>query len=188
MTVPEAKRQIIDLTTALLDAEYAASETLGAEDLEGGEDYYAFQIKRYTTILGQTPDEIHEIGLAEVARIRAEMMDIIESVEFDGDFDEFVEFLRTDPQFYAATPEELLKEAAWIAKRVDYAMPGFFGLLPRQPYGIVPVPDEIAPVRIASGARRPSSMKLTTSCARLGKTSSSQFDAEGDPRWRLNFE
>ncbi len=128
-----------------LESEYAASETVGAEELRGGDDYYAFQIKRYTTILGLTPDEIHEIGLGEVSRIRAEMMAIIEELEFDGDFDEFVEFLRTDPQFYAETAEDLLREAAWISKRIDYQMPGFFGHLPRQSYGVVPVPDEIAP-------------------------------------------
>ncbi len=128
-----------------LETEYAASETLGAEDLNGGDDYYAFQIRRYTTILELPPEEIHAIGLAEVSRIRAEMMQIIEELEFEGDFDDFVEFLRTDPQFYAETPEDLLKEAAWVAKRIDYRMPGFFGLLPRQSYGVVPVPDEIAP-------------------------------------------
>ena len=125
--------------------EYAASESLGAEQLSGGEDYYAFQIKRYTTIAGLSSQEIHETGLEEVARIKAEMMQIIDDVEFDGNFAEFAEFLRTDPQFYAQTSEQLLKEAAWIAKRIDYVMPGFFGHLPRQSYGIVPVPAEIAP-------------------------------------------
>lgn len=128
-----------------LGHEYTASESLGAEQLKGGKDYYAFQIRRYTTIGDTSSQEIHEIGLQEVARIKAEMMQIIEDLEFDGGFDEFAEFLRTDPQFYADTPEQLLKEAAWIAKRIDYVMPGFFGHLPRQPYGIVPVPDEIAP-------------------------------------------
>jgi len=124
---------------------YVASSSLGAEELNGGKDYYAFQIKRYTTIAGITSNEIHEIGLAEVARIKAEMMQIIKDLEFDGDFDDFAAFLRTDPQFYAQTPEQLLKEAAYIAKRVDYVMPGFFNKLPRQPYGVIPVPDEIAP-------------------------------------------
>lgn len=128
-----------------LEHRYAASSDIGAEQLNGGKEYYAFQIKRYTTIVGTTSSEIHEIGLGEVARIRAEMMQIIADLEFDGDFDDFAEFLRTDPQFYAKTPEELLKETAYTAKRVDYVMPGFFGKLPRQPYGIVPVPDEIAP-------------------------------------------
>ena len=128
-----------------LENSYAASESLGAEELVGGKDFYAFQIKRYTTILGTSSNEIHDIGLAEVARIKTEMLEIIAELEFDGDFDDFAEFLRTDPQFYASTPEQLLKEAAYIAKRVDYVMPGFFNKLPRQPYGIVPVPDEIAP-------------------------------------------
>ncbi len=128
-----------------LENDYAASDILGAEQLNGGKEFYAFQIKRYTTILGTTSNEIHEIGLTEVARIRGEMLQIIDELEFDGDFDDFTEFLRTDPQFYATTAEQLLKETAYTAKRIDYVMPGFFGLLPRQSYGVVPVPDEIAP-------------------------------------------
>jgi uncharacterized protein (DUF885 family) len=128
-----------------LENDYTASTTIGAEELQDGKAYYAFQIRRYTTIEGITSDDIHEIGLGEVARIKAEMMDIIAELEFEGGFDEFAEFLRTDPQFYASTPEELLKETAYTAKRVDYVMPGFFGKLPRQSYGVVPVPDEIAP-------------------------------------------
>ena len=125
--------------------EYHASTALGAEALNNGKAYYAFQIQRYTTIRELTSDEIHKIGLAEVARIKAEMMEIIASLDFDGDFDAFAEFLRTDPQFYAQTPDQLLKEAAFMAKRIDYLMPGYFGAFPRQSYGIVPVPDEIAP-------------------------------------------
>ena len=128
-----------------LTHEYQASETIGAEDLSEGKDYYAFNIKRYTTLTDTTPGEIHDIGLAEVKRIRTDMDAIIEELEFDGDFAAFGEFLRTDPQFYAKSKDELLKEAAYVAKRVDYVMPGYFGKLPRQPYGIVPVPDEIAP-------------------------------------------
>lgn len=128
-----------------LENDYQASETIGAEQLNDGEDYYAFQIRRYTTLLNTSADEIHQIGLDEVARIRSEMLEIIDELGFDGDLAEFAEFLRSDPQFYAATSEDLLKEAAFTAKRIDYVMPGFFGLLPRQPYGVVPVPDEIAP-------------------------------------------
>jgi len=128
-----------------LQNDYAASQTLGAQQLPNGEDFYAFQIKRYTTTTDTSPEQIHQIGLAEVARIKSEMQDIIRDVEFDGDFDEFAEFLRTDPQFYATSAEDLLKETAYTAKRIDYVMPGFFGLLPRQSYGVVPVPDEIAP-------------------------------------------
>jgi len=133
-----------ELATFLRD-EYKASETVGAADLDEGADYYAFNIKRYTTLTDASANEIHQIGLGEVKRIRAEMDAIISELKFDGDFASFGKFLRTDPQFYASSKEQLLKEAAYIAKRIDYVMPGYFGKLPRQPYGIVPVPDEIAP-------------------------------------------
>ncbi len=122
----------------------AASTTLGASQMNNGEAYYRHQIRRYVTT-DMAPDEIHQIGLAEVKRIKAEMQQIIDDLEFDGSFDDFTEFLRTDPQFYATSEQQLLKETAWIAKRIDYVMPGFFGKLPRLPYGVVPVPDEIAP-------------------------------------------
>lgn len=130
---------------AFFQDEYQASTSIGAEELSEGKDYYAFNIKRYTTLTDTTSDEIHQVGLGEVKRIRAEMEEIIAELEFDGDFADFGQFLRTDPQFYADSKETLLKETAYIAKRIDYKMPGFFGKLPRQPYGIVPVPDEIAP-------------------------------------------
>jgi uncharacterized protein (DUF885 family) len=128
-----------------LAEEYRATEHLGAEQLPNGKAYYAFQIQRYTTLLETTPAEIHNTGLAEVARIRREMDSIIADLEFAGDFAAFTEFLLTDPQFYAKTKDELLQRVAYTAKRVDYIMPGYFGRLPRQSYGIVPVPDEIAP-------------------------------------------
>ncbi|GMG86359.1 DUF885 domain-containing protein [Biformimicrobium ophioploci] len=122
----------------------AATDSLGAEQLPGGKDYYRHEIKQYVT-LDMDPAEIHKIGLAEVKRIRAEMDALIKESGFKGDFKAFTKFLRTDPQFYAKTAEELLKEAAYVAKQIDYVMPEFFGHLPRMPYGIVPVPDEIAP-------------------------------------------
>ena len=128
-----------------LRSEYRASETVGAEELGEGRDYYAFNIKRYTTLTDTTANEIHKIGLSEVKRIRKDMNAIIESLDFDGDFAAFGEFLRTDEQFYASSKEQLLREVSYVAKRIDYRMPGFFGKLPRQSYGIVPVPDEIAP-------------------------------------------
>jgi uncharacterized protein (DUF885 family) len=128
-----------------LDTEYDATDVIGAEQLTDGKAYYAFQIKRYTTIKGIGANDIHDIGLREVARIKAEMLEIIDELEFDGDFKAFAEFLRTDAQFYAGSAEDLLKEAAYTAKRIDYRMPGFFNILPRQSYGVVPVPDEIAP-------------------------------------------
>jgi uncharacterized protein (DUF885 family) len=123
----------------------AATATLGAEQLPDGEAYYAHQISSYATVTDKTSTDIHNIGLGEVARIRSEMDALIAELEFDGDFDAFTDFLRTDPQFYASSEEELLKEAAYTAKRIDYLMPGFFGKLPRLSYGVVPVPAEVAP-------------------------------------------
>ena len=123
----------------------AATTFLGAEQLPEGKAYYSYQIQTYTTLVGASADEIHQIGLAEVTRIRAEMDVIIEELDFQGDFEDFTHFLRTDEQFYVDTADQLLKEAAFIAKRIDFEMPKFFGKLPRLPYGIVPVPAELAP-------------------------------------------
>ena len=122
-----------------------ARETLGASALENGRAYYEELTRFFTTREDATPDAIHELGLREVARIRAEMEDIITQLEFDGSFADFIEFLRTDPRFYVEEPEQLLKEASWIAKKIDGQMPAFFRTLPRMPYGVEPVPDEIAP-------------------------------------------
>jgi uncharacterized protein (DUF885 family) len=121
-----------------------ARKTLGATELPGGKDYYEYLVSYFTT-LDITPEEVHQLGLDEVARIRAEMETIIEQVGFEGTFKEFLTFLRTDPQFYAETPEQLLKEASWIAKQIDGQMPAFFGRLPRMPYGVAPVPEHLAP-------------------------------------------
>lgn len=109
-----------------------------------GEDYYQNRVAYYTT-LDITAEEVHQKGLEEVARIKSEMMKIIEEVDFKGSFDEFLTFLRTDPQFYATTGENLLKEARNISKKVDAQLPRFFITLPRKPYGVAPVPDLIAP-------------------------------------------
>ena len=122
-----------------------ARTTLGAFELEDGKAYYEDLTRFYTTLDDATPDAIHELGLQEVARIRAEMEQIIADVEFEGSFADFINYLRTDPQFYVTEPEQLLKEASWIAKKVDGQMPAFFGILPRMPYGVRAVPDDIAP-------------------------------------------
>ena len=121
-----------------------ARTTLAAEAMPGGEEFYRAQIREYTT-LDLSPQEIHDIGLAEVARIRAEMDEVIATTGFEGDFDAFLHFLRTDPQFYADTPQELLNHAAWIAKRVDGVIARFFDPVPRGRFTIIPVPDDIAP-------------------------------------------
>ncbi|MGB5816112.1 MAG: DUF885 domain-containing protein [Thermoanaerobaculia bacterium] len=119
-------------------------ETLGASELPNGRELYDYLIRHHTT-LDLTADEVHQIGLDEVARIRAEMMEVIEQVGFAGSFDEFVEFLRTDPRFYPKSAEELLKEASYIAKKMDGKLPSLFKTLPRLPYGVEPVPEHIAP-------------------------------------------
>ncbi len=120
-----------------------ARTVVGIGTTPEGRAYYA-SLVRYFTTLDVTPDEVHELGLKEVARIRGEMDEIIKSVDFKGSFSEFLEFLRTDPQFYAKTEDELLKEAAWLAKQVDGKMPEYFRTLPRLSYGVIPVPKEIA--------------------------------------------
>jgi uncharacterized protein (DUF885 family) len=121
-----------------------ARGTIGASELPDGRAYYAWLVKDYTT-LDTTPEAVHRIGLGEVERIRREMDEVVRKTGFHGSFAEFLEFLRTDPRFYAKTPEELLKQAAWIAKRMDGKLPSLFGRLPRQPYGVEPVPDDLAP-------------------------------------------
>ncbi len=121
-----------------------ARTTLGASELPNGRDYYAFLIGKFTTI-DTAAEDVHQLGLREVARIRREMESVIEEVGFDGDFSAFLDFLRTDPRFYAASPEELLKEASFIAKKMDGKLPLLFRTLPRQPYGVLPVPEHIAP-------------------------------------------
>ncbi len=121
-----------------------ARATIGASDLPRGRAYYAWLVGRFTT-LDQTPDQVHQTGLREVARIRAEMEDAMRATGFEGEWEEFLDFLRTDPQFYVETPEALLREAMWIVKRMDGALPRLFRSLPRQPYTVEPVPDAIAP-------------------------------------------
>ena len=120
----------------------ACREDLGASGFPDGDEYYAYRARFFTTT-DMTVDEIHALGLSEVARIRAEMMDVIEEVEFDGDFKAFQAFLRTDPRFYAETPEELVAAVSVIAKKADGAMPLLFGTLPRMPYTVLPVPEDI---------------------------------------------
>ena len=110
-------------------------EGVGITTLPGGEDYYAFLI-RYFTTTDMSPREIHDLGLAETKRIRAEMEAIIEQVGFEGSFREFLDFLRTDPRFYATDAQDLLEKVAFITKKMDGQMPRFFGRLARNTYEI----------------------------------------------------
>jgi len=121
-----------------------ARATLAAEALPDGKAWYAQQIKAYATV-DLTPDQIHAIGLAEVAKIHGEMLEVMKQAGFQGDLPAFLQFLRTDPRFYAKTPQDLLDRAAWTAKLVDGKVRMFIGHLPRRRFGIVPVPADIAP-------------------------------------------
>lgn len=110
-----------------------------------GKAYYQNRINFYTTSDQYSAEQIHEIGLSEVKRIKSEMQKIIEELNFNGTFEDFLLFLRTDDQFYAKSPEELMMIARDIAKRADEQLPRFFITLPRKPYGVAPVPEAIAP-------------------------------------------
>ena len=118
---------------------------IGVSSTPRGEDYYQNRINYYTTSDDYTAEKIHQIGLDEVARIKSEMIKIIDDLNFNGSFEEFFNFLRTDDQFYAKSPRELLMFARDVAKRADEQLPKFFRTLPRKPYGVAPVPDAIAP-------------------------------------------
>ncbi|HSD71084.1 MAG TPA: DUF885 domain-containing protein, partial [Woeseiaceae bacterium] len=102
-----------------------------------------------------TPEEIHRLGLSEVQRIRGEMQLIIDELEFAGNFEDFLEFLRTDPQFYYETPEQLFDAYLAICKRIDPELVKLFGVLPRMPYGLRPIPDNIAPDTTTAYYSRP---------------------------------
>jgi len=119
-----------------------APETLGLVNRPGGRELYAWLVRGFTTT-ELTPDEVHQIGLDEVARIRGRMTTEMRAAGWTGDFAGFLNFLRTDPQFYATTREDLLEKASEMAKRSDDHLPGLFGTLPRLPYGVRPVPREI---------------------------------------------
>jgi uncharacterized protein (DUF885 family) len=121
-----------------------ARTDIAASSLPHGEAFYANRALHYTTT-DLSPEEIHQIGLDEVSRIRDAMQVIIDDLEFEGSFAEFIQFLRSDSQFYADSADELMKEAAYIAKQADAALPALFKHLPRTPYGVEPVPAEIAP-------------------------------------------
>ncbi len=122
-----------------------ARTTIGASEMPDGAAYYQAMIRKFTT-LDITPREIHETGLREVARIRAEMDQVIARSGFTGSFAEFTHFLRTDPQFYARTPNELLGYASYVVMRAHGELRNTIGTLPRYRHGIIPVPDDIAPI------------------------------------------
>ena len=129
-------------------------DSIGLSSLPNGAAWYEFRARSYTTTR-LTPDEIHRIGLDEVKRIRGEMMKIIEEVGFDGTFNEFLQHLRTDPQFYFDNPDDLYQEYLATSKRIDPELVRLFGKLPRMPYGVKPIPDAIAPDTTTAYYSRP---------------------------------
>jgi uncharacterized protein (DUF885 family) len=131
---------------AFLRTEYlpGARTTLAAEALPDGKSYYRAKIREFTT-LDMDPGAIHELGVSEVQRLHAAMLEQMHATGFTGDFPQFLHFLRTDPRFYAKTPQELLMRAAWIAKVFDGKASTYFGYLPRARFAIRPVPDDLAP-------------------------------------------
>lgn len=132
------------------DKEYlpATRKTIGVSHFPDGLAYYQDRASHYTTT-DLSYEEIYELGLREVARIKKEMHEVMQMVQFKGNLQEFITSLRTDKRFYASTPDQLLKEASFIAKKADGVLPRFFGHLPRQPYGVEAVPAHLAPTYTA---------------------------------------
>jgi uncharacterized protein (DUF885 family) len=166
---------------AFVENEYlpAARKSIAMRDLPNGEAWYAFNIKEMTTT-DLTPEQIHQIGLSEVKRIRGEMDEIIKSSGFEGTFEEFLVFLRTDPQFYHETKEGLLREYREIAKRADPELMKLFGTLPRTPYGVIPVPSYAEKSQTTAYYQRGS-----VEAGRPGNFFANTYALNTRPRWEM---
>jgi len=166
---------------AFLTDEYipGARESIATRELPDGAEWYAYRARQSTTT-DMTPEEIHEIGLAEVARIRGEMDTVIEESGFEGSFEDFTTFLREDPQFYFETGEELLAAYRDISKRADAKLVGLFGTLPRLPYGVEPIPDFMAPSS-TTAYYQPGSIEA----GRAGTYFANTYKLETRPKWEM---
>jgi uncharacterized protein (DUF885 family) len=166
---------------AFVENEYipAARTTIAMRDMPNGEAWYAYNVKLRTTT-DLTPEQIHEIGLSEVKRIRGEMEDIIESTGFEGSFEDFLVFLRTDPQFYHETKEDLLREYRDIAKRADPELMKLFGKLPRTPYGVIPIPSYAEKSQTTAYYQRGS-----VEAGRPGNFYANTYALDTRPRWEM---
>ena len=138
----------------LSEYQSACRAEVGTDSMPGGEEYYAHRVRLFTTT-SRTADEVHQIGLSEVARIRAEMMDVIKQADFDGDFEQWLLYLRDNPDFYPKTAEERMQVAASISKKMDGELPKLFGKLPRMPYGLKEIPLDIAEKTTTAYYQRP---------------------------------
>jgi uncharacterized protein (DUF885 family) len=132
----------------------ASYEQVGIWQLPDGDEMYRFAVRLHTTT-DMTPEEIHEIGLSEVRRIRGEMQSIVDTLRYKGSLDEFGAYLRSDPQFYYKTPEELLLAYRALTRRVDPLLVKIFHTLPRMPYGVEPIPENVAPDSTTAYYRSP---------------------------------
>lgn len=132
----------------------ACRDSIGLSSLPNGSSWYEYRTRHYTTTQ-MSPDDVHSLGLTEVSRIREEMQKIIDKVDFEGSFNDFLVFLRTDPQFYFDNPDDLYQAYLATSKRIDPELVNLFGKLPRMPYGVKPIPDSIAPDTTTAYYSRP---------------------------------
>ena len=132
----------------------ASRESIGLSALPNGKEWYELKARSFTTTR-MTPDEIHRLGLSEVKRLRDDMQVIIDKLDFGGSFQDFLVFLRTDPQFYFDNPDDLYESYLATSKRIDPELVNQFGMLPRMPYGVKPIPDSIAPDTTTAYYSRP---------------------------------
>ncbi len=154
-------------------------ESIAMKDLPDGEAWYAFRVRQMTTT-DLTPEQIHQLGLSEVARIRGEMDRVIAESGFEGSFEEFTEFLRTDPRFYYTEADDLLAGYRDIAKRADAELPKLFGTLPRLPYGVTPVPDYAAKSQTTAYYERGS-----LEAGRAGQFFANTYALDTRPKWEM---
>ena len=132
----------------------ASRDSIGLSGLPNGKEWYELKARSFTTTR-MTPDEIHRLGLSEVKRLRDDMQVIIDKLDFGGSFQDFLVFLRTDPQFYFDNPDDLYESYLATSKRIDPELVSQFGMLPRMPYGVKPIPDSIAPDTTTAYYSRP---------------------------------
>jgi uncharacterized protein (DUF885 family) len=164
-----------------LDKTYVpgARESIAMSALPDGQSWYAYNVQNMTTT-NLTPQQIHEIGLSEVKRIRGEMDKVIASTGFKGSFEEFLVFLRTDPRFFYDKPEDLLAGYRDIAKRADPELVKLFGKLPRQPYGVIPVPAYAEKSQTTAYYEQGS-----LEAGRPGYFNANTYDLKSRPKWEM---
>ncbi len=157
----------------------ASRESIAMGDLPNGKAWYAYQA-RVSTTTDLTPEQIHQIGLAEVKRIRKEMDALIASIGFQGSFEDFCKFLRTDPRFFYDNPEDLLTGFRDIAKRIDPELVKLFGKLPRLPYGVIPVPAYAEKSQTTAYYEDGS-----LAAGRPGELNANTYDLKSRPKWEM---